>query len=166
MIKIIKILVEGILDQLSRWKLLLKKLGIDIRILSEYSSLLINLCGSGRLTNLLTNQTMLISVMNSYATQKNILKILKDKKTQQRKPLIDIRIFRGYKLPFINRWSSGRLKKNTLYIALGYLVSVDKNVLNSKPAHGTTMHIINRGIVPNRKTLQAINTAICILFLL
>lgn len=41
-----------------------------------------------------------------------------------------------------------------------------ENALNFLTALGTTMHIINRGIVPNRKRLQAINTAICILFIL
>jgi hypothetical protein len=148
--KIKKILVECILDGLSRWELLLYKLGIDIRILSEYSSHLINLCSKGRLTNNLTNKTTLFSVRNSGETQKNILKILKEKKTQLRKLLIDIGIFSEYALHFIKLSSKGRLKKNTLYIA----------------ALGTTMHIINRGIVPNRKRLQAINTAICILFLL
>ncbi len=148
--KIKKILVEYILDRLSRWKLLLKKLGIGIGIFSAYSELLINLCGSGRFAVNLTNKFLLISVRNSDATQKNILKILKDKKTQLSKLLIDIGIFSAYSERLINRCGSGRLKKNTLYI----------------DALGTTMHIINRGIVPNRKRLQAINTAICILFLL
>jgi hypothetical protein len=147
--KIREILVKCILDRLSRWELLLKKLGLGIGIFSAYSSRLVNLCGSGRLTKLLTHSFEFSSVRNSDATQKRVLKILKDKKTQLRKLLIDIGIFSAYSSPPIELGGSGRLKKNTLYL----------------DAHGTTMHIINRGIVPNLNRLQEINTAKCIFFL-
>ena len=62
------------------------------------------------------------------------------------------------KLPF----GRNNIDQPILNIALEQL----ENALKFLTALGTTMHIINRGIVPNRKRLQAINTAICILFLL
>jgi len=141
--KIKKIVVECILDRLSRWELLLYKLGIGIGIFSAYSELLINICGSGRFAENSANKFLLFPVRNSDATQKNILKILKDKKTQLRKLLIDIGIFSAYSSLFIEFCGSGRLKKNTLYL----------------DALGTTMHIINRGIESNYNRLQEINTA-------
>ena len=141
--KIKKIVVEYVLDRLSRWELLLKKLGLGIGIFSAYSKLLINLCGNGRFAENSTNKFLLVSVRNSDATQKNILKILKDKKTQLRKLLIDIGIFSVYSELLIKLCGSGRLKKNTRYL----------------DALGTTMHIINRGIGSNHNRLQEINTA-------
>ena len=62
------------------------------------------------------------------------------------------------KLPF----GKNNINQPILNIALEQY----ENALKFLTALGTTMHIINRGIVPNRKRLQAINTAICILFLL